>query len=528
MTNLLSSSTAAIPTVRPSQTGPIGLLRRLRAQPGGDPAIAGLLGFLVSVAFAWVPSVWFDESATVVSATRSWKQLFAEVQNVDAVHATYYALMHGWFDLVGYTPFTLRLPSALAVGVAAGLLVVLARELTTRRTALVAGLLFVVLPRVTFMATEGRSYATATALVVALTLVFVHASKQTLKNPSRFVRWWLLYGVVALASGAVFLYTVLVVVAHGVTLALWSLRGRRAGRAQAWRSPIGGWLVSSAIVGACLVPLALLSSSQSKQISWISKPDFSTLVSLFTWPWFMQNLPMAVFGWALVTVGIIAVVRRRSRYDAPNVVQIAVPWILVPVVGLIVASTVLSPLYSPRYVAFAAPAVALLMAAGLTSLKFRAVIGAGLIAAIALTAPSYVEQRQTEAKDSSSWSEVAALIAKERALEPSGTTDAIIYGPIRRHPAASARNIAYSYPDAFEGMTDVTLKTPAAETGSLWETRYPLSETIDRVDGHRYVYLVTSNRQDLRPSVTSALKAEGYDVDQEWSLTWVNVVRYER
>ena len=242
----------------------------------------------------------------------------------------------------------------------------------------------------------------------------------------------------------------------------------------------------------------------------------------------MQNLPMAVFGWALVAVGIIAVVRRRSRYDAPNVVQIAVPWILVPVVGLIVASTVLSPLYSPRYVAFAAPAVALLMAAGLTSLKFRAVIGAGLIAAIALTAPSYVEQRQTEAKDSSSWSEVAALIAKERALEPSGATDAIIYGPIRRHPAASARNIAYSYPDAFEGMTDVTLKTPAAETGSLWETRYPLSETIDRVDGHRYVYLVTSNRQDLRPSVTSALKAEGYAVDQEWSLTWVNVVRYER
>lgn len=528
MTDLLSSPTAAIPTVRPSETGPVARLRRLRARPAGDPMLAGLFGLLVSVAFSWVPSVWFDESATVVSATRTWKQLFAEVQNVDAVHATYYALMHVWFDLVGYTPFTLRLPSALAVGVAAALLVLVAREVADRRTALVAGLLFTLLPRVTFMATEGRSYATATALVVALTLVFIHASRRTRVRSASSTRWWALYGVVALASSAVFLYTALVVVAHGVTLALWALRGRRAGRTPQWRSPFGGWLVSSVVVGALIAPLALLSSSQSKQISWISKPDLGTLVSLFTWPWFMQNLPMAVFGWALVALGIVTVLRRRSRYDAPHLVQIAVPWILVPVVGLIVASTVLSPLYSPRYVAFAAPAVALLMAAGLTSLKFRAVIGAGLIAAIALTAPSYVEQRQTEAKDSSSWSEVAALIAKERALEPSGATDAIIYGPIRRHPAASARNIAYSYPDAFEGMTDVTLKTPAAETGSLWETRYPLSETIDRVDGHRYVYLVTSNRQDLRPSVTSALKAEGYAVDQEWSLTWVNVVRYER
>jgi mannosyltransferase len=51
--------------------------------------LAGFLGFVISVAFSWVPSVWYDESATIVSATRTWKELWAEIHHVDAVHATY-------------------------------------------------------------------------------------------------------------------------------------------------------------------------------------------------------------------------------------------------------------------------------------------------------------------------------------------------------------------------------------------------------------------------------------------------------
>lgn len=523
MTDLLDSRTAATPTVRRRSLRPAGWYRDVRARRFGDAGIAGAFAFLLSVAFSWVPSVWFDESATVVSATRSYKQLWAEVQTVDAVHATYYGLMHGWFDLVGYTPFTLRVPSAVATGLAAALVVLLAARLTDKRTGLVAGLVFAVLPRVTWMGAEGRSYATATLLAVALSLVLIHAT--TRPRPSK--RLWALYGVLALAAGMVFLYVALVVVAHGLTLALWALRSRLHDRETPWRQALGGWVIASAAAALALIPLAHLASSQSRQINWILRPGWNVFPNVLGWQWFMANWQLSAVAWALVVVGVVSVLRRGARHNAPNVLQVVVPWMAVPTVGLIAVSVVSNPVYSPRYVTFGAPAVAILIAVGLTALSRRRFIAAGLVVLIALTAPSYVSQRQPEAKDNSSWAEVADLIAHERSLEPSGGDDAIIYGHLRRHAAASARNIAYTYPDAFAGLTDVTLKKPAAETGKLWEDRYALADTIERVDGHEYVWLVTSDKRDIRPAVTQALADEGFRVEKQWHLTYVNIVRYQ-
>ncbi|MCU1530034.1 MAG: hypothetical protein JWP75_3797 [Frondihabitans sp.] len=482
---------------------------------------------MVSVAFSWVPSVWYDESATIVSATRTWKELWTEIHHVDAVHATYYALMHAWFAAVGYTPFSLRFPSAVAIGVAAAVVTMLASQLTDKRTGFVAGLLFVLLPRVTWAGGEGRSYAIETALAAGLSLVFVYASRRT-RSDARYFRWWALYGILAVASTFMFLYAALVVVAHGVTLALWALRSRRAGRTTPWRPALGGWIVAAGIAGLLAVPLAKLSTAESKQIGWIGKPDLSVFGEFFTTQWFTGNPAFTVFGWALVAVGIVVTLRKGARYNSPNVLQMTIPWMLLPPLSLIAISLVSNPLYSPRYVTFCAPTVAILMATGLTSIRLRSLIAAGLVVSLGLTLPSYVAQRQPEAKDNSSWKEVAALITKERRIEGINATDAIIYGHIRRHPTGSARNIAYAYPSAFTGMTDVTLKTSAAQSGQLWETRYPLSKTIERVDGHHYVWLVTSNKQDLRPSVTKALAGEGYHVTDEWHLKWVNIVRYQR
>ena len=67
--------------------------------------------------------------------------------NVDGVHSTYYALMHLWFGLVPYDLALLRLPSAVVIGVGAGLLVVLARRITaSSHAAVAAGLVFAALP----------------------------------------------------------------------------------------------------------------------------------------------------------------------------------------------------------------------------------------------------------------------------------------------------------------------------------------------------------------------------------------------
>ena len=531
MTEILESTTAPTRAPRGISTAGDRILarvRRLHNSSSGDATVVGVFGFLIAFAFSWVPSIWYDESATIVSATRTWAQLWREIHTVDAVHATYYFSMHVWFSIVGYSPIALRLPSAVAVGIAGALVVMLATALTSKRTGLVAGLVFILLPRVTWAGGEGRSYATATALATALTLVFVHASQRRPDDRARFMRWWALYGFLALASTAVFLYSALLVVAHGITLLLWARRSRRDRRVTPVTSAFVGWAASAAIAGVTLMPLARLSLAESGQVSWIPRPNPLTIYGFFVTQWFTNNIPFAVFGWGLIVAAVILVVRKGARHVMPNVLQVTLPWILVPALGLIAASFVTSPLYSPRYVTFGAPAVAILMAVALTSIRRRALIAGGVVLSLLLSAPTWVAQREPEAKDMSSWKKVAALVEHERKLEGAGANDAVIYGTLRRHPTGSARSMMYSYPGAFSGTTDVTIDRTAADAGTLWETRYPLDEVVDRVEGHEYVWLITSDKNDERPEVTGELAGKGYHVDEEWHFSYVNVVRYER
>jgi mannosyltransferase len=514
----------------------------------------------VSGAFLWVPSVWYDEAATVVSATRSWSQLWAMIQTVDLVHAAYYAFMHLWFDVFPYSPVSLRVPSAIVTGVAAGLTVALTRILVDRRTSVVAGLLFCLLPRVTWMGGEGRSYALSAMLAVALTLVLVVAARRTAESGAArthrsVVGWWVAYAVLAVVSAAFFLYLALLVVGHAVTMLVRVLRDRHDHRLQRdrvdeWartgavavvhdpegggrltvrssRRALAGWFVGAAVAGLASLPLAWFIASQNGQISWIERPTFGTLRSVLVTQWFYQNESFAIFG-LLCAGASIVVLSLRLVPAARGFAEVVLPWMVVPTAGLVVVSLVGSPLYSPRYLTFGTPAIAMTMAVAVAAIPWRRVIALVLLVAVGLTAPTYVDQRQPEAKDRSAWNQVAALVARERAEEPAGTEEGLVFGPVRRHPKATSRIIQDTYPDAFRGMSDFTLETPGAETDGLWEVQHPLGDVLDRTDDLDVVWLITSDRQDWRPRVTEQLASKGFRLDREWDLTRTNVLRYER
>jgi mannosyltransferase len=497
------------------------------------PLVIGALGVALAAMLSWQPSIWYDEAATISATTRSWPQLWSMLGTVDAVHGLYYAAMHLWFDLVGYTPFTLRLPSALATGAAAALTVVLVRRLASGRVAVLAGLLFVLLPRITWAGAEGRSYAATALFAVALTLLFVTAWRATGR-----ARWWVAYGALAALGTVFFAYLALLVAAHGVTAALTWLCARGDGltRRHISRS-LRGWAIASAAAAALVLPFAAVVVGQSGQVSWIHPIGSTTLRGILITQLFYKNPLFAAVGWTLVILGVLLLALRSrsptsgspaSSPPGPSLLAIALPWIVVPTLGLIVASLVVSPLYSPRYLTFVAPAAAALMAVAVAALRRRRLVVVAVAASVALALPQYVAQRAPEAKQESSWSQVAALVSSERASTPMSTPQAVIYGPLRRHSAATTRVIAVSYPDAFEGLIDVKLKTPAAETGRLWETRYPLEQVTPRLADAPVVWLVTSTKQDWRPSVTEKLGDLGYRVDTAWTFTGVNVIRYRR
>ena len=518
------------------QSAPASRIRRfrrtvdvLRRSSATAPVAVGLFGFVLAAAASWIPSPWYDEAATISAATRTLPQLFALLQNVDAVHGVYYALMHVWLGLVGYSPFALRLPSAVAVGVAAGALVVLVRRLAPgpagRRTALVAGLVFGLLPRVTWMGTEGRSYAISVLLAVTLTLLFVGAWGWHRRDRPQRALAWAAYGVIAAAACATFLYLALLVLAHGVT-ALLLARQRAGGRG------LVGWALASSAAGLAVLPLVIDEVRQSKQVDWISPLSASTPKNVVVAQWFYENTAFAWVGWALVLLGIAALLipllRGRSRPDGGRLLAVVLPWMIVPTAALLVATAVATPLYSARYLTFCAPTVAILIAVALTAPRRAWIAVAGLLLCLAITAPSYLHQRSENAKQDSSWGQVAALLAGERAAEPSGQVDAAIYGPLRRHPEADMSMLALAYPQQFSGLTDLKRGETAAERARLWDGRIPLADSRERLGDAPTVWLITSDKRDWRPSVQEQLQTWGYRVDDQWHVDGVNVVRYQR
>ncbi|MEK6344791.1 MAG: glycosyltransferase family 39 protein, partial [Curtobacterium sp.] len=468
------------------------------------PVLVGLVAFLVAVIGSWVPSVWYDEAATVTSATRSWAALGREVQHVDLVHASYYALMHVWFGLVGYTPFTLRLPSAIAVGVTAALVVILGRRLAGARLGIIAGLLFAILPRVTWMGAEGRSFAIGTLLATLSTLLLLVAVDRTAAKRHGWI-WWAVYGAVSLLGCAVFLYLILVPIGHFLTL----LALRRI-RHEASPVPLAAWGVTTAVVLIGAVPLAVLSSAQSAQISWIRHISAHTVEEFLVTQFSYENTGFAVLLWVLAGCGLVAAVTvERLR----PVLAVAVPWVFVPTLALIAASVVTHPLYSPRYVAFAAPAAALLMAVPLAAVPRRWCRPAAVVVvllAVGLSAPSWAAQRTVTAKDDSAWNQVAALVQRQRLGEPDGARDAVLFGPVQRHPKATSRIIADTYPAAFAGLHDPLLIEPAGAGDGLWETQQPLRDAGRAVGDATTVWLVTATKPDDRATAAASLRPAGF------------------
>ena len=496
----------------------------LLQRPFVPPLAAGLLGFAISMIGITVPGLWYDEAASVSSTTRSWPQLWAELGNVDAVHALYYAILHVIFDVVGYSPLSLRMPSAIAVGVAAALVLILGRQLGRPRLAIIAAIAFCLIPRVTWMGTEGRSYALTATLAVLATVALLRAVRVGTRAS------WIVYGVVAVLSVTLFIYLALVIVAHGLTVA-WLAADRTAASRRVARN----WLVSAAIAGAASIPFAIEVVSQSGQLSWIPPLSGSTIRGVLRSQWFYSSVWFAVASWAFIVLGVAVLVRRlvlsrRNRTDdaALTFLAVVVPALVTPTIALLLISVVHQPVYQPRYLAMCTPFVAIAIAAGIDSIRWRpaAVMAVALLTVLAI--PQIIVQREPEAKESSSWAQVADLIATERAADGPGSTTAIIYGELWGHAKATTRVIAYSYPEQFASTVDVTIRTPAADTAQLWETRAPIAECLDRLTGTDVAYLIASPSRDARPATTAALASIGWRVTDEWNFTRVNVLRYTR
>jgi mannosyltransferase len=455
------------------------------------PVAAGLVAAVVSSIGIDVPSVWYDEAATVSGATRSLPQLLALLANVDAVHGAYYLLVHAVFGAVGYSPLSLRLVSAIAVGIAAAVVVLLDRRLRPGSLGIAAGLVFGILPRVVWMGGEGRSYAVASAFAALLTLLVLRAMEADSRGR------WVLYSVVTGIGCVFFVYLALVVAAHGVTVAL--LRRRM----------LVPWSIAAATAALASTPFLPLVMGQGGQLPPMPQLGIDTVHTVLVAQWFGSAVMLAALSWALVIVGL-----RHS----PRVLG---PALLLPTAALLAAALVTPELYQPRYLAMCTPFLALAMAGGLAAIPWRAARAAGLVVVMGLAVPPLIEARAIDAKKDAGWSTIASIVEGARSDEPA----AVVYGKLFPHHGTTARAISVAYPGAFEGMLDVTLGIPAAEyPDDLWGTWRPLEASLGRLDSIDELFLVTTS-PDADDSV---LRGADWTPTRSWHEGGVTVVQYER
>jgi mannosyltransferase len=447
--------------------------------------------------------------------------------NVDAVHGLYYVLMHGWFQVFGPTEFWSRAPSALAVGGAAAGVVVLGKQFSSRTVAVAAGAFCAILPRTTWAGIEARPYALSMMAAVWLTVLLVHAAR-------RDTAWlWLSYAVALGFSILLDAYLALLLAAYVVFVCVFHRR----------RMTLLGFVIASAAAVAALLPFLTTVAGQAHQISWVAPIGHRTIEDVLMQQYFERCPPFAVLSALLIAAAIVLWLSGSARLAGPQrqLLVLAAGWLAAPTAAIVTYSALVHPIYTPRYLCFTAPALALILGvcSGAVAAKpwvTTAVIGLFAVAA----APNYVRvQRNPYAKYGMDYSQVADLItAKAAPGDCLLVNDTVTFMPAPMRPLMAAR------PDAYRKLIDLTLWRRATDRRDVFDTNL-IPQVVAKPLSHCRVVWIITQADKTRPDHEQAAQLPpgelfgatpafavphdlGFRLVERWQFSLVQVIKATR
>ncbi len=493
-----------------------------------DPLIVAVLAAAVSLAGAARPSFWYDEAATVsASYSRSLVQLWRMLGNVDAVHGLYYLLMHGWFQIFPPTEFWSRVPSGLAVGGAAAGVVVLGKQFSSRTVAVAAGVVCAILPRSTWAGIEARPYAVSMLAAVWLTVLLVYAAR-------RDNAWaWLSYGIALAMSILLDVYLVLLLLAHAVFIGVF----RRT------RTVLVRFAIASVLAGCAVTPFLFAAVGQVQQISWIAPIGRRTFEDVAVQQYFERSPPFAVLSALVVVAAIVLWLGTSAQLTSEDrqLLTLAAAWLVIPTAPIVIWSAVVHPIYTPRYLSFTAPAMALLLGVCIAAVASRPWAAAALVSLFAVAAaPNYVRvQRNPYAKYGMDYSQVADLItAKAAPGDCLLVNDTVTFMPAPMRPLMAAR------PDAYRKLIDLTLWQRATDRNEVFDTNL-IPEVVAKPLSHCGVVWIITQADESMPAheqgpalppgprfgATPAFAVPhdlGFRLVERWQFNLVQVIKAEK
>jgi mannosyltransferase len=341
-------------------------------------AAASLLRFL----FLSRKPFWFDECFSVEIARLSWHDFVRLLWWREANMSLYYLLLRGWLYFGG-SLFLIRGLSVLFSLATLPAIFWLACKLFDRRAGVIAVALMSCNAYSIRYAQEARSYSLFLLLSTLSSVFFIGGLRERSRR-----NWW---GYVVSSVLAVYahLFAVLLIAAQWLSLELLTGRQDLQGRTSVFSSSAFSSLRRAWIwIGVAVLPLLVfVGKTGAGPIRWIWRPGFLDVLDFFEHLAGNRGVPLLLLYLAACAAAILPVWGRLLRLAAEwNIwrVQFLLTWLLFPV-GLTLLISIARPIFLGRYFIFCLPALVILAAAGLASLRKAWMMGLCLAIMIALS-----------------------------------------------------------------------------------------------------------------------------------------------
>ena len=322
-------------------------------------------------------SYWLDEFYSVQLSRLTPPEILNELAlNQENTPPVYYVLLHFWTALFGESEFATRLLSAVLGSFSVFLIYLFGKELMNKNTGLLASIILAVSPFQVYYSQEARTYT----LLVVITLInnyffFRLLSSYNLKLVSGY-----------LLSGALLIYThyfwVFYIAAQNIyifTKLSINVRGEWPGTRR--------WVLLQFILLVIFLPglQLLLTAHALSEGFWIERPNIKAVVGTFLE--FSGSYPLLVLFFLLSLYKILTVlgtygksalgqicsrsdnITRDPAFSNIDRTYLLIVLLFVPVILPFLVSVTVKPVYIPRYMIGACPALFILVSAGIDNLK---------------------------------------------------------------------------------------------------------------------------------------------------------------
>jgi len=507
------------------QTEPLGTRRWIGL------AFVSLVGLGLRLICLTCKPFWFDEAFSVEIARVTWPNFLHLLWWREANMSLYYFLLRLWLYL-GQSPFFIRSLSAAIAAATIPVVYWLASLLFDRRTALISTALFSVSAYHIRYAQEARSYALF-ALLGTLSSAFLVAF---LQNPTDAKhRAYLLTSILAVYAH---FYALLLIVAQWLALLcvgdatnfdkaepadeLWMVNAKDMRK---------NWRIIAAGVAPVLIFVA---KTGAGPIKWIKRPGISDLAQFSgdctnAWP------ILYLAGCALAVFAVGRSLFRHAQTWTEWRVQFLSIWLIFPVL-LTVLLSFARPVFLPRYMIFCIPALMILTAAGIGTIRpiwLSGIVAGALLLLSARSVPFVYSHDFDNERD-------ASIAASGFILDHARPNDAVVFHIAEtRIPYEYVRSLRSGRNTAspqFDGHFGPEILFPDDGTGLNYRdfTGKPSPELL-RKELPRYSsvwVMLMNNGTPEKPDATTMMLSEVlprmYSHMQKWQFAKVEVRLYNK